>query len=271
MTLVTYDIPLVVSSDPDSGAVNITNNGSRFQIELEDPLEVPREAINCHMTVNNATAWNVFYNITEDNNVFRVTYNDGVLQVTLSIVIDPGLYDLDHLNEEIYRKLSVTTFPNNLFNLVPSTADQRVVIEFNYNDTSIDFTFPNNPREVLGFAAIVISSDGGSDVPQFVKGSELAKFNNIQYLLMHSDLVSRGIRVNNSYSQTIARLIIDVGPGEQIVYAPFITQKIPTPELAGELRNTITFWLTDDADNPVNTRGEFFSCELVVHYSMMMK
>jgi hypothetical protein len=103
---------------------------------------------------------------------------------------------------------------------------------------------------------------------QYERSDQVASFNPVEFFLLHSSLVSTGLRINNVYNNTIAQVLIDVPPGSQIVSAPFNIPEIPAPELAGSDRKNIRFWLTDNNNNLVNTRSEFFSLRLIIHYSL---
>jgi len=268
MTAIEFKIPYIFNSSAESGAKNISSDGSTFEVELEQPIIIPRDAINCYIKCQNATCWYVFYNIDETNNRIRFTYDDGITIEDETLTIDPGLYDVDHLNAEITRKLSETNMPNDLILLIPSTADQKIVIQFNFTGVQIDLTISNSIREILGFDSRLVPLAPTVSSEQYEKGDRIAEFNNLDYVLLHSDLVSRGIRVNNTYDQTIAQILIDVPAGSQIISAPFNPPEIPSNELIGEKRKTIRFYLTDQDNNFLNTRNETFSCRLVIHYTM---
>jgi hypothetical protein len=99
----------------------------------------------------------------------------------------------------------------------------------------------------------------------------VAALNQIDYFLIHSDLVSRGVRINNTYNQTIAQVLITATPGSQIVSTPFNPPHSQAPELIGAKRSRISFWLTDQSNNLVNTNNENWSARLVVRYSHFPK
>jgi hypothetical protein len=91
-----------------------------------------------------------------------------------------------------------------------------------------------------------------------------AAFNNIEYFKIHAD-IGEGIRTNHSFDQTIARVNITAAPGSQIVHSP---QNPPESEMhrwIGSSRNSIIFWLTDQANNLVST-GEIWSVRLLFQY-----
>ena len=267
-TYIEYKLPFIFNSSPDSGASNISLDGSSFEVNLDRPIVIPRHAKNCYITVQNATAWWNIYNIVAGiNDQIDVEYFDGFITVQQVLTIEAGLYDLDHLEEELKRELLANGYPSDLFVLIPDQATQKSVIQFNYSGVRLDMTIARNFAAILGFNQRLVPPILTTGI-QYEKSDNIANFNTIDYLLIHSDLVSRGIRINNQYRNVIAQLLIDVAPGSQIVSTPFNVPSIPANELIGEKRKNIRIYLTDQNSNPVNTQGELFSCRLVIHYSL---
>lgn len=267
-----YKLPFIFSSSPDAGAKNISADGSGFEVLLDRPIIIPRDAINCFITVQNSTAWWNVFNIKEGiNDQIDVEYTNLVpITLNFTITVEAGLYDMTHLTEEIGRELLANGVPQDLFTLIPDQATQKSVIQFNYPLTQVDFNIPRNFAEILGFNERLVPLLVTSGV-QFEKSDNIANFNTIDYLLIHSDLVSRGIMINDKYQNVISQLLIDVSPGSQITDSPFNPPNTPTPELVGEKRKNISFWITDQNNVRINTQGELFSVRLIIHYYMKMK
>lgn len=264
-----YKLPLLFSSDSRTGAENVSATGGSFSVTLETPISIPREAHNCYITVQEATAWWTIYNIVEDvNDQIEVSYDDGGGIDTFILTMEAGLYDLNGLSAEIGRELNAVGFPFDLFVLVPDTASQKTVIQFNYALTQLDLTIARNFAFILGFEERLVPAGGQTTGVQYEKGDFQANFNTIDYLTVTSDLVSRGLATNGKFFGVISQLLIDVPPGSQILSTPFNPPEIPCPELIGETRKRITFRLTDNVNRQVNTQGEFFTCRLVIHYAM---
>lgn len=266
-TYIEYKLPFIFSSSEDAGARNISEDGSSFEVILDRPIVVPRHAKNCFITVQNSTAWwNVFNIQDEINDQLDIEYFDGILTVNFTITVEPGLYDLDHLNEEIGRELVANSVPQDLFTLIPDQATQKSVIQFNYSGIQLDMSIARNFADLLGFEERLIPLAGQTSGVQFEKSDNIANFNQVDYLLIHSDLVSRGIRINDRYQNVISQLLIDVSPGSQITDSPFNPPEIPCDELIGEKRRAISFWISDQNNVRVNTQGELFSVRLIIHY-----
>lgn len=266
-TWIEYKIPYLFSSSSDAGATNISEGGGSFEVQFERPIFIPRDAENCYIVVQNATAWWNFFNIKEDvNDKIGVEYDNGVIVTTATLQLEAGLYDLEHLDAEIKRALVDAAFPDDLFTLLPDQATGKLIVQFNYSDTQLDFAVNDNFAELAGFEERDVPAVPTTSNLQFEKGDKEAKLNQISYLLLHSDLVARGLRINNKYNNTIAQINIDVPPGSQIISTPFHPPPIPADELVGERRTNIRFWLTDQDNNQLDPKGEIFSCRLVIHY-----
>ena len=261
------EISMIVSSDPTNGASNISPDGSYFEVQLQDGLSVPKDALNVNISVEEATIWWSVPNvITGENDKLYITGPDtlDVLQ-NFVLTIPQGLYDLTGINEAMARELEAAGAkidPEPLITFSPDEATQRVQMRFNYGTVSIDFTQTDTPRVILGFDAQVYSP-----VPTNpILAPNVAAFNRINFFLIHSDMTNKGIRFNNNYNQTIGQVLIDVAPGSQIVSRPFNPAKINAPELAGTTRTNLRFWLTDDEDRRVNTNNEYWSARIVINY-----
>ena len=361
--MVKQEVSMIVSSSPNNGAVNTSADGSYFEIQLQDALAIPAEALNATLSVEEASVWFTTPNIISGKNdkiyitgpsasplitnrttlgyPIASTYSmtgisadqstlsisnlaagmplgdfilgdkfrpdsgisNGIEYTIISIITDTvntkeyivsgflennipsntgmfsrlryniannyiltipqGLYDLNGINQAISRELE-NAGANSLISLTPDEPTNRVEIRFNYNTVVVDFTYPDTPREILGFNNAIYGPY--ATVPLNVIAPNIAQFNQVNYYLIHSDLTNKGIRFNNAYNQTIAQVLIDVTPGSQIISKPFNPARINVNELIGAKRNNIRMWLTDDSDNRVNTNNEYWSARLVIRY-----
>jgi hypothetical protein len=261
------EVSMIVSSDPNNGAANISSDGSYFEVQLQDGLKIPKDALNVNISVEEATIWWSVPNIiTGENDKIYMSGPDPLDVVQNYVLTIPqGLYDLAGINEAIARELESAGAkfdPEPLVSLTPDEATQKVQLRFNYATVSIDFTPLDTPRAILGFDAAVYTP-----VPTNpILAPNVAGFNTINYFLIHSDLTNKGIRFNNNYNQTIGQVLIDVSPGSQIVSKPFNPARINAQELAGANRTNLRFWLTDDEDRRVNTNSEYWTARIVIHY-----
>lgn len=360
------EITMIVSSDPQNGAVNRSSDGSYFEIQLQDGLSLPNEALNPTLSVEEATVWWTIPNIiTGQNDKMYITGEGALPQVigkidlgfpapssysltvvsanvsTLSLLngaggmplgvfvvgdkfrpnsglssgieytitvinsdlatsksytvsgllegnipsntgdfsrirtgvlnnyvvtIPQGLYDLNGINQAILRGLEnagAKINPSPLITLTPDEPTSRVELRINYNNVVVNFTYADTPRDILGFNSSVLGPYPNAIT---ILAPNTAAFNQVNYLLIHSDLTNKGIRFNNNYNQTVAQVLIDVSPGSQIVSRPYNPPRVAVPELINAKRNNIRMWLTDDNDRRVNTNGEYWTARIVIRY-----
>jgi len=267
--MVPREINFVASSDPAAGAINRSADGSAFEVQLQDAIKVPREAVNVTLAVENASIWWTIPNIITGVNdkMHVVVPNVADVLTPYTITIDQGLYDLTGLSQAIQRELQnagAKIDPAPSISLSPDSATQKVELILQYLGSEVDFTQPQTFRVILGFDSQVIGPT--VTAPLTILADNVASFNAVNFFLIHSDLVSRGIRFNNTYNRTISQVLIDVPPGSQIVASPFNPAKSDASDLAGSIRTNIRFYLTDDRNNAVNTSGEYWSCRIVVRY-----
>lgn len=255
--------------DSGSGAINRSADGAYFQVNFGDPLRIPADAVDCNIAVEEAEIWNTIPNITTGvNDRFFVT--DSSVPATYSLTIPQGLYDLTGLSQAILRELEnagAATAPA-LLTMTPDEATQKVEIKLNYSTVSIDFTQPNTMRTILGFNSRVV---GPGTAGTTYLADNVAAFNQLNYFLLHTDLVTDGIRQNDAYSQTVAKVPIDAAPGSQIIYSPRNPARIEEPNLIGATRNNIQVWLTDQNNVRVNTNTEYYSLRLNISYKVPVK
>jgi hypothetical protein len=276
MTMVPQEINMVATSNPTRGATNISSDGSRFDMNLETPIEIPRNAVNVTVQCDESTIWWTVPNIiTGVNDTFYITGDDASSVLTnYTITIPQGLYDRAGLNTALQSGLEAAgakTTPDPIVSLLDDESTQKVVIRLNYTTSLVDFQVARTDtcRDILGFDPQQVGPNAGA--PINILADNVAAFNSINNFEIHSDLVGQGIRVNNTYTQTIAEVNITVNPGSQIVDKPFHPAKSDASALAGVKRGTVRFWLTDDSNNAVDTNSEYWTTRLTIQYLVPMK
>lgn len=261
---------LLVSSDEENGALNVTNNGSKFDVQYSSAINIPRDAIDCTLEVDEATIWWTVPNISAGlgNNKFHYTYN----AVTKIITVQDGLYDLNGYASAINNAVINNGHPSGLFTFTEDTAAGKVVITITTVipiTGEIDFTQSDTARDILGFNSGTVGPNT-IDVEVFT-ADNVAAFNIVNYFLLHSDMVDNGLPTNNRFDNTIAQVLIDVTPGSQILYKPFRPPKISADRLIGAIINKFGFWLTDDKGDFVNTNNEVWSVRTTISYFMKLE
>lgn len=267
---------LLVSSDPQLGAINRSTDGSSFEISLEDAIQIPANAVNCSITVEESTVWWTVPNIITGSNDKFYIFGDSNALIPVpqlyTLTIPQGLYDLTGLNNSLLTQLEnvgARMNPSPLINLLADSNTQRVIIRFNYSNVTVNFTLPNTSKDILGFTAVILGPFG--IIPTNQLAPNVAAFNTVNYFLIASDLVRQGLRFNNTYAGIITQILITASPGSQIVSTPFNPSKIQSDELIGSKRTNIRFNLTDDKLRAVNTNGEYYTARIVIRYSIPHK
>ena len=267
--LVPNQISLIVNSNPADGAKNLSADGSTFQVSYEDGgLQIPADALNVTISVQTANIWFSTPNIfTGVNDKMYVTGDNtsGVL-TNFVLTIPRGLYDLPLLNNAIQLQLEnqqAKTNPSPLISISADEATAKVNLRFNYANVQVDFNPTDTFRDILGFNAGVYSV---ATAPQTIPAQNVAKFNTINSYLIHSDLVTNGIRYNNTYNQTIGEVLIDVAPQEQINSQPFNPATSDASDLRGVKRNNVSFWLTDENNKLIDTNTEYWGARILIRY-----
>ncbi len=260
--MITHEIPIIIDSSTAAGALNKSTDGSSFEINLENGIQIPSSASSCTVQVQEASVWWVVPNlITNINDAFSINDGGG----PYIGVLPQGLYDLNTLQQSMDSAVVAAGGPSGLFQFIADSSTQKVVIRLIGIGVSLDLTGATTFRDLLGFNSQVL---GPTAVAQTdFLGDSQAAFNQIDYFLVHSDLVNRGIRINNTYEQVIAQVLIDVAPGSQIVSTPFNPPKSPSWDLIGSKKKRIRFWLTDNNQNLVNTNNENWSARIIIEYT----
>lgn len=261
------ELNILASSDPSNGASNISSDGSQFSVKLSEPIRIPKNAFNIKTTAEQSTIWWTVPNIiTGENDTFRFNYDNGGGAADWTIVFPQGLYDVTGFNTT-FNSLAVNqTLPANIMTFTGDDSTQKVLLTRNQTGIIIDFVTAGSPRVILGFDSQTIVTN--PTAPVSVLGDNVAAFNTVNSFLIHSDMVDNGVRLNNTYSQIVANVLIDVTPGSQIVYEPFKPPVLSASFLKGTSKGRLKFWLTNEANQAVNTAGEYWTVRIKISYML---
>ena len=273
--LVNQEIAIVVSSNPALGARNIStiqNSFDAFEVQLDEPLAIPSNAVNPILTVESTNIWNNEANIKAGvNDALRITGPDTLDVLTVyDIIIPEGSYSVSQLNQRVQTELAnagAKISPDPVISITPDDATQKIDLRLNYLGVIVDFTVPNSCWEILGFLPTSVVGPPTVAGESFLAPNE-ANFNVINYYLIASDLCSQGLRFNNTYKQIINQTNITAPPNSLIVSEPFNPSQIPVKELAGQVRSTFNVFLLRDDLQAASTRGEYFSVRMAIKYQI---
>ena len=259
------EIGLIASSNPENGAVKISSGGDQFSVFYNNPINIPgaNHGFNyVDIAAQATTLWYNFPNITSENNNFRITIGVTVFNVTIA----EGLYTLDDLNESIDREIESLGGDTTVYQFQADTPTDKVNIFLAGTvgtPVQIDFTIANSIRTILGFdSQLVPPAPATTDYNQL--GDSIANFNQINSVLVHTDLVDSGIRIGSSFNSALQQVYLTTAPNFQQISEPFNLQWVAADALRGKTRTEARFWITDEQNRPLNTRGEFWDVNFVI-------
>jgi len=103
---ITRQFSMLFSSDPVSGAINISNSpidaGSRFTLNLPYPISIPAMAKSCELFATEFLGWLTMLNIFQGVND---TFVFSISGQTFICVIPAGIYNLANLASAINSPL----------------------------------------------------------------------------------------------------------------------------------------------------------------------
>ena len=280
MTLVQKDLTYFFSSSELLGAQNKDNRGSRFQINLDRPLNIPNNAVDVCIEVTSANIWFTTPNIDAEynNNKLYIDYYNsfgGPASASYVLEIPKGLYSIASLNQTIEHLFGAESNPESgvkfgVDSIVFSgdTATQKVKVQLGqYLSILTDSTLPGNIAGTLGFSSPVPVG------PQTYEGEvftalNVARLNRINSYLLHGDIVKNGIQVNNTQANILTEIQLDVSPGKLLTYRPFLPYKLDGAHLKYGSRDMLTFWLTNEVNEYLDMNGEDYSFALTITYKI---
>ena len=259
------------SSDPANGAVLLDNTGSRFMVQLNQPITFPK-CKNIDMILNSASIWYTQPNISDslyDNAKFSFTVGSQTVNITLPA----GLYSLTDVYSQIalLADLQMDTPFEKLFTFHSIFSTQKVAIEFLANNLQINWN-ESTIRTLLGFDINQDSypnqSSGGSIndiINKSLVANNVGNFSALTSFYIHSSLVNNGISINGHYRNILGEIPITVSPSELLNYkalAPAIS--FNANELIGTSWSSLQFWISSQNEAIVDMAGEYYSFSITV-------
>lgn len=262
------NVSFIFNSDPAAGAQNVSADGSSFQVTLNSPLKIPKDAINVQMGLIQSSIWNTSPNIAASFNNNNFTFTTSVAPAgTHSITIPDGLYSVQALNSYLSSQFVNLGYPANLITIGGNDSTGQSTATFLTNGDSINFTVPTSVAPLLGFNAAVITAPSANYT--FFSNNP-ATFNRVNSYIIYSNIVANGIQVNSNPTGVIGTVPINVQPGSQINYSPQNVVWFSPDELIGASKGNLTFQLLDQNLRPTPTGGNTWSITLLIQYSVLL-
>jgi hypothetical protein len=257
-----YSVQLAFTSSPNLGALNISPDGSAFDVELGPPIQVPDSAKNIQLAVVAAAVWNTSPNVSPAFSNDKFTYTTSSAPAgTYTITIPEGLYSLTALGGYLSIEFQANGHSPSLFVLSGASATGQVAITAEVAGDSLDFTAVNSIAPLLGWANAVFTFPvaGGT-----LFGASVAALNRNDTYLITADFC-RGLTFNGRQSRNVIGVIpINVAPGSIINYDPSNLIRVPADDLRGVTISNTRIALVNQVFQPTPTAGELYSfiCDL---------
>ena len=121
---------------------------NHFKMDLQDSIDLTDG--NYVIGVSSFNTYNSIFNVTSKNN--KIIYFDG-LMYWKEIILPPGAYEIEQINDEIARQLSFEESP---IILEANTATLHSIIRLS-SGFKVDFTQPNTLGDLLGFDSVILT------------------------------------------------------------------------------------------------------------------
>ena len=188
-----------------------------------------------------------------------------------------GLYSVSDLNAALRRLIGNKMIPNtttryntNSITISANSSTQHIIIEMNPGFVLGTLPFLNNIMHTFGITTL----DNDASGVQFLHDNDYweadstAQLTPINSFLLHSDLVERGLCVNNGIANILTEIQLSGPPGSFLTYRPYLPYKLDGNHLKFSSRSTLKFYITDDKNRSLDMFGEAYSFSVVVKYKI---
>lgn len=266
-------ISIIGDSNSSRGALNTTSEKDRFSVSLYEPIKVPANAKNCVVEVESSSIWNTIYNVfsssdatatNPQNNNFVFTY----ATVGYLIPLPSGTYDLSQIQQAVNVGVrnGASGLPDDTFEFIANDATGGVDIRVNTAGIVINFAYGNTIALLLGFAEADTSASGTA--PSYFQSAGVATLDLVKYLKINSNITSEGLRINSTYKQTLDIVYFTSPVGSLNIDEKLNKSRCQADYLIGGSLKNLQFYLTDQDDNAVNTRGKDWQVKCSIIYEI---
>jgi len=264
-------VSISFNSDPISGSILQSADGSVFSVDLNRPLMFDRaNTLSVEASILQASIWNTSPNISAlfstPNNAFNFT-TSAIPAGNYTIVFPDGLYSLSGIGAYISAQLVNLGLPASLFTFSGNDPTQQSIITFQLLADEIDFSVPNSIGPLLGFSTAALDNPVIALVAGYAAFSQsTAQLNRNNSYQIRSNLISGGIQVNAIQGGILTNVPIDSSPGTQINYQPQNLIWFSADELIGNGKQSLIFYLQNQSGQPTPTAGDYWSFVISLRY-----
>lgn len=256
------------NSNPLSGSVNQSADGSNFSVNLTTPLRIPPSAISCKAGIVSASIWNTSPNVGAvfKNNLFRYSVDSGANYTTF--IIPDGLYSLNDLTAYLGQRWQQLGLSNSLFKIYGNQPTQQTLIGFASSTCILDFT-GDSVGSIMGFPPAVYTFP--FPTAGVLYSPNAASFNRNNSYLISTNMVSTGIPVNSNGQGIIASIPIPNNSINAIIsYEPNQINWFDASELIGTSKMNVNFQLSNENLSPTPTSGDYWSFSFMIEYQVLL-
>ena len=160
-----YNQSFFFSSDTEAGAQNVSSDGTRFSVQLADPIAIPNGALACELGVLTASIWNNSPNIGlglgtagVDDNKFQYTTSTAPAG-TYNVTLPTGLYSLAAISSYMSSQFVNNRHAANLFSFSRQVATRLATITTLTLGDTAHFEQVGTIGSILGFPSAAIVYD----------------------------------------------------------------------------------------------------------------
>ena len=222
---------------------------------LQNPILIPSDVKTCSLRVISSDIWNLVSNVSATLGN-KIDLQLGGVGPVYTLTIPEGQYSVAALNAAVENQLVTQGLVATNLVITGDAPTQRVAFTSDVAATIISFPAADYLWNVLGFAQ-------GDTLTLTLAGvrylaPEIAKFNNINTFLIHSDLIDAGIPANGDYYGIITKVPITSPSGSLITFQPSYPIAVDASNLIGARVQSVSVWLTNETGwQRVDTRENF--------------
>lgn len=188
-----------------------------------------------------------------------------------------GLYSVSDLNASLRRLISKKYIPNtttrysaNSITISANSSTQKIIIEMTPGFMLGTLPLTNNIVHTLGITTLDTDPLGVQFLHayDYWEADSTAQLTPINSFLLHSDLIEKGLAVNNGVANILTEIQLSAPPGSFMTYRPYLPYKLDANHLKYCSRDTLRFYLTDDKNRPIDMFGEAYSFSVVIKYKI---